>query len=145
MFTKIRLCICDKRCSLYLLITFSGKKYHSFSRYNWRLNMSLNILMYPLSLTCIYKKKSIKCLCYPVKYVLPCTFAAWGFGVCTLWGLIVGIGFFSLLSSSSLLFSFMVLFESVETPMDFLSRYNLTQLAKVAYGSESKLNKRWLF
>ena len=121
MFTKIRLCICDKRCSWYLLINFSGKKYYSFSRY-WRL-------------------KSIKCLSYPIKYVLPSTFAAWGFGVCTLWGLIVGMAFSSLLSSSSLLFSFMVLFDSVETPMGFLSRYNLTQLAKALYGSGSKLNQ----
>ena len=51
------------------------------------------------------------------------------------------MGFSSLLSSSSLLFSFMVLFDSVETPMDFLSRYNLTQFAKALYGSENKLNQ----
>lgn len=126
----------DVLCTFWL--TFQ-EKILFLSRY-WRL-MSLNILMYPLSLTCIYKKKSIKCLSYPIKYVLPCTFAAWGFGVCTLWGLIVGMAFSSLLSSSSLLFSFMVLFESVETPMGFLSRYNLTQLAKALYGSGSKLNQ----
>ena len=102
-------------------LTFQEKKYYSFSRY-WRL-------------------KSIKCLSYQIKYVLPSTFAAWGFGVCTLWGLIVGMAFSSLLSSSSLLFSFMVLFDSVETPMGFLSRYNLTQLAKALYGSGSKLNQ----
>ena len=88
-----------------------------------------------------WRLKSIKCLSYPIKYVLPSTFAAWGFGVCTLWGLIVGMAFSSLLSSSSLLFSFMVLFDSVETPMGFLSRYNLTRLAKALYGSRSKLNQ----